>query len=152
MSWQDVFFGLIKPWESFRSHPYRDDRGIWTIGYGSIWVNGNGANGQRVTASTPAIDEPTARQWVINYIMPVHAAFLLHAQREGSDNQVGAMMSLAYNIGKPEFLGSTVLRDFNAGNFPAAADAFLLWNKSEGRVDNGLVNRRKAERAVFLKP
>ena len=47
-----------------------------------------------------------------------------------------------------------MLRNFNAGNISAAADAFLMWDK--GHVDGqaveipGLLKRRQAERAIFL--
>ncbi|HFE9915503.1 TPA: lysozyme, partial [Acinetobacter baumannii] len=32
-----------------------------------------------------------------------------------------------------------------------AADQFLVWNKAGGKVMKGLVRRREAERALFLK-
>ncbi|MGI1239453.1 glycoside hydrolase family protein [Klebsiella quasipneumoniae subsp. similipneumoniae] len=38
----------------------------------------------------------------------------------------------------------------NAGDVKGAADAFLSWNRSGGKVMAGLTNRRKAEREVFL--
>lgn len=64
--------------------------------------------------------------------------------------QFDAMVSLAYNIGVGAFSRSSVLRHFNAGRNDAAAEAFLLFNKSGGRVLNGLVRRRNAERALFI--
>jgi lysozyme len=38
----------------------------------------------------------------------------------------------------------------NAGDYNAAADQFLVWNKSQGQVDQSLVDRRAKEQAVFL--
>jgi len=71
-------------------------------------------------------------------------------------HQAAAMLSLAYNIGTSAFSTSTVLKEFNAGNIQAAADAFLLWDKAHVNgqpvVVAGLLNRRKAEEAVFLTP
>jgi GH24 family phage-related lysozyme (muramidase) len=64
--------------------------------------------------------------------------------------QFDAMVSLAYNIGTGAFARSSVLRQFNAGADAKAAEAFLLWIKSGGRVLNGLVRRRNAERALFM--
>ncbi|WP_373929255.1 lysozyme [Sphingomonas aerolata] len=60
-------------------------------------------------------------------------------------------MSLAYNIGTGGYCGSTVDRRFDAGQWRAACDAFLLWNKAGGRVVNGLDRRRRAERDLCLK-
>lgn len=82
--------------------------------------------------------------------------------RSPSSNEFSAMVSLAMNIGLGKtnppagFLGSTVLRQHNAGNKAAAADAFLLWHK--GHVDGELVDlpgldiRRAAERKLYLTP
>lgn len=75
-----------------------------------------------------------------------------------TDNQLGAMVSLAYNIGvgelggAPDFADSSVRRFFLAGDNPRAADAFRMWKFSDGHELAGLVRRREAERALFLKP
>jgi len=67
-----------------------------------------------------------------------------------TDNEFSAMVSLAFNIGLPHFKASSVLRFHNAGQTQQAADAFLLWDKSNGRVLPGLVRRRHEERAMYL--
>jgi len=69
-----------------------------------------------------------------------------------SDNQFGAMVSLAFNIGLGNFRKSSVLRDHNASNPKAASDAFLMWDKAGGRVLAGLERRRQEERALYLTP
>ena len=69
-----------------------------------------------------------------------------------SDNQFGAMVSLTFNIGLGHFQTSTVLREHNAGNYQAAADAFLMWNKAGGQVLAGLGRRRREERDLYLQP
>lgn len=68
------------------------------------------------------------------------------------DNELGAMVSLAYNIGLENFKKSTVLRQHNAGNPLAAARAFGLWNKAKGSVLPGLTARRARESALYLTP
>lgn len=67
-----------------------------------------------------------------------------------NDNQFSAMVSLAYNVGLGNFERSSVLRFHNAGQYPRAADAFLLWDKAAGRVLPGLVRRRHQERELYL--
>ena len=69
-----------------------------------------------------------------------------------SDNQFGALCSLAYNIGIGNFLGSSVLRFHHLGEHHEAAAAFGAWNKGAGRVLPGLVRRRAAEAALYLTP
>ena len=57
---------------------------------------------------------------------------------------------LAYNIGGRAYCRSTVDRRFDAGQWRAGCDAFLMWNKAGGRVIRGLTNRRQFERKLCL--
>ena len=67
-------------------------------------------------------------------------------------NQQLALLSLRYNIGGPAFDKSTLLRRLNEGNYSDAAMRFAEWRLSEGKINQGLVNRRERERALFSKP
>ena len=69
-----------------------------------------------------------------------------------TDNQFSACVSLAYNIGLGAFGRSSVLHEHKAGNFEMAAQSFGLWKKGGGKVLPGLVKRRAAEAALYLKP
>ena len=69
-----------------------------------------------------------------------------------SENELGAMVSLAYNIGPGGLARSTVLRKHNAGEHQAAARAFALWNQAGGQVVHGLTLRRAKESAMYLTP
>lgn len=61
-----------------------------------------------------------------------------------------AAVSLAYNIGTKAFCGSTVVKRFNSGDYAGACDAFLMWNKFQGKELRGLTLRRERERATCL--
>ena len=61
-----------------------------------------------------------------------------------------AMVSLAFNIGLGNLQASTLRMKYNRGDYDGAADEFLKWNKSSGKVLQGLVRRREAERVLFL--
>ena len=63
--------------------------------------------------------------------------------------QKAALTSLAYNIGAGAFAGSTLLKKHRAADYEGAALQFPAWNKSGGRVMQGLVNRRAAEMRVY---
>jgi lysozyme len=58
-----------------------------------------------------------------------------------------AYVSMAYNIGPSAFCGSSVVRYLHQTppDYAAACRAILPWNKANGRVVQGLVNRRAAE-------
>ena len=152
----DAVFPLAEPiiqqFEGLELSPYLDSAGIPTIGWGTILY----PNGVRVAMSDPAITEDYAAQCLTYEMTQKCAGIASYLSRMPSLHQAAAMVSLAYNIGVPAFSTSTVLRQFNAGNFQAAADAFLMWDKThvDGQlvVVDGLLNRRKSEQAIFLTP
>ena len=69
----------------------------------------------------------------------------------GHDPQLLAAVSLAYNIGPAAYERSTVARRFSQGRWREACDAFLMWTRAGGRKVQGLVNRRRKERAICLR-
>ena len=137
---------LVKRWEGCRLSAYPDPGtggDPWTIGYGAT---GPGIR-QGVTWTQAQADDRLALD-VERFMRGVRGALT----RPASDSELGAMTSLAYNIGMGAFRGSTLLRRFNAGDKAGAAMEFPRWNKAGGRVMKGLVSRRADERAVFVLP
>jgi len=133
---------LIKSFEGLELEAYLCPANIWTIGYGHT---GNVKEGDSITkAEAEALldkDLQTFRNGVKRLVkVPLN------------ENQFGALVSFAYNIGLGSLQSSTLLKMLNAGDYTGAADQFLRWNKSGGKVLTGLVRRREAERAVFLTP
>lgn len=133
---------LIKSFEGLELEAYLCPADIWTIGYGHT---GNVKEGDRITkAEAEALldkDLQTFRNGVKRLVkVPLN------------ENQFGALVSFSYNLGLGSLQNSTLLKMLNAGDYTGAADQFLRWNKSGGKVLTGLVRRREAERAVFLTP
>ncbi len=78
-----------------------------------------------------------------------------------NQNQFDALVSLVYNIGpgsptdtkdRKGFYWSTLRRLLNQGNYEAAAAQFKRFNRSGGKVYNGLITRRAKEAALFMEP
>lgn len=134
---------LIKSFEGLRLSAYRCPAGVWTIGYGHTGPDVK--TGQHIT---PAEAEALLRGDLDRFESGVNS-FLDAAPT--TDNQFAAMVSLAFNIGLGAFQRSTVLRQHKAGNRQRAAAAFLMWVKGGGRTLPGLVRRRTAERALYLR-
>lgn len=67
-----------------------------------------------------------------------------------SSEKLAAVTSLVYNVGQSAYKTSTVAKCIANGDYAAAADAFLLRNRAQGRFLQGLVNRRKMKRDLFL--
>jgi lysozyme len=141
---------IIKQFEGFRAAPYLDSASIPTIGYGTIEY----PNGKAVTMKDPPVTE-TQAEGFLSYQMSLKSkAIAVYLQRRATLHQGAAMLSLTYNIGTAAFKGSAVLRKYNVGDLPDAADAFLLWDKAvvDGQlvVVPGLLKRRQQERTIFL--
>jgi len=136
---------FVSAWESGgrpRLDAYRDIVGVWTIcGGETLGVT----PGMRETVAGCEARDQAA---LIRHAEPVLACT---PSLRGHPNQFAAAISLAYNIGTGGYCDSTVDRRFDAGQWRAACDAFLLWNKAGGKVVNGLVRRRQAERDLCLK-
>jgi len=69
-----------------------------------------------------------------------------------NQNEYDSLVSLTFNIGGTNLGMSTLLKHLNAWRYDDAANQFLVWNRAGGKVINGLVRRREAERALFLAP
>jgi lysozyme len=62
---------------------------------------------------------------------------------------IAACTSLAYNVGSSAFKNSTAAKQIAAGHYGLVPDAMKMWNKSAGKIVQGLVNRRKVEADLF---
>ncbi len=67
-----------------------------------------------------------------------------------TQNQFNALVDFVYNLGENNFSNSTLLSDLNSGDYASAADEFSKWIYAGGSVNQGLIDRRAAERALFL--
>ncbi len=120
MTINDAGLALIKRFEGLQLTAYQDVAGIWTIGYGHTRGVYPGMTMTEAEADAALQDDLAGAERAINSAVAGHAT---------TPNQFAAMVSLCYNIGSGNFRSSTVLRQHLAGNYPAAADAFLLWDK-----------------------
>ena len=143
---------LVKRWEGFMPEAYRCPAGVWTIGYGITANAGIGID----PAPGMTVTEEQAERHLIAALERVAARIRPAITAPITDNEFGAFLSLAYNIGAGGFRGSSALAHFNAGDKARAAAAIKLWNKAtvNGRKQmlQGLVNRRREEVALFLTP
>lgn len=132
----------------FAAVAYRCPAGVWTIAWGET-------DGVR---PGDTCTKEQADAWLLEDLQERVRAVRDLCKVEPSPNELGAMVSLAYNIGLAGFARSTVLRQHNAGNRQAAARAFGLWNKAKNprtgalEVLDGLTARRAREAALYLTP
>jgi lysozyme len=128
-------------------HAYRDTRGILTIGVGHTSAAGPPVVVEGMVITAAECDDILSRD-LAKFEDAVNAALRTPiAQNRLSQNAFDACVSLAFNIGAPGFIGSSVARDINRSDMQGAADAFLLWDHPPE-----LIGRRRGERAQFLRP
>jgi lysozyme len=145
---EDKAVDLGEEFEGFRSEPYQDSGGVWTIGFGST----RDGDSQPVTASTPPVTIDEARAWAKRDLTWAAREVTNDVTVQLTDNQVAALEDFCYNLGTGAFRSSTLLKMLNAGNYDGAADQLLLWDHAGGRVLAGLLRRRQAEKDLFLQP
>ena len=132
---------LIKQFEGLRLKAYQCAAGVWTIGWGH-------------TSGVKKGDKITSRQaedFLRSDLEKFENAINNLVKAELNQNQFDALASFVFNIGINAFKQSTMLKFLNNNSFPLAAGQFDRWIKSNGKVLEGLVKRRKAEKELFLK-
>lgn len=150
MKLSDRGYTLITFYEGCKLKAYKCPAGIWTIGYGHT---GSDVYEGLVITKERALE--LLRKDIVAFEKDVVFLSEGHAMSQG---EFDAMVSFAFNVGSDidldkiaEGLGdSTLLKKFLAGDRVGAADEFPKWNKAKGKVLPGLVNRRAAERELFL--
>jgi lysozyme len=135
---------LIKQFEGFRTHAYRDAVGVWTIGYGHTSMAGSPEVKPGMIITQTEGDAILARD-VDMFARGVQKMLTVAI----SDEQFSALVCFAYNVGLGNFRKSSVLTAVNRKDFQAVVRRLQLWNKAGGRVLPGLVRRRAAEAALF---
>lgn len=150
-------FALIKKWEGYhtklsdgscRAYPDPLSGGEpWTIGYGSTR---NMDAGVAVKAGL-VIDEATASRWMEKEAGSCADALVAKFYPVVfNQNQLDALVSLAYNIGVGGF-GETLCATINAKDWKAVGDTMMLYINKGTNVEAGLTARRKDEVALLLK-
>ena len=149
----------LKQVEQLALQPYDDQKGIvpgiplaeWvkgaTIGYGHLvsrseWdLYKNGITPEQADALF--LDDVAPFEAVVNEV--ITASLAAH--------EFDALVIFAYNIGTAGFAGSSVAKMVNDSaadtRYATLEDAWKAWNKSQGKVNQGLINRRAAEWDMF---
>ena len=139
-------YAIIKEFEGFRSKAYLDTGGVWTIGYGTIKYP-NGVSVKKGDTCT----EAQADKWMQSDCAWVRKTLRTKiTSKKLNQNQYDALASFIYNVGETQFGNSTLLSLINRDNFQGAASQFGRWVNDNGKRIQGLVNRRAAEKKLFL--
>lgn len=138
---------LVKDFEKCVLKAYLCPAGIWTIGWGNIRY----ANGDRVKEGDEITQEMADSELAVD-LGDFERVILRNVRVPLTQNQFDALVSFVYNVGQPNFVGSTMIRLLNQGNYAWAAEQFERWSYASGKQLAGLKRRRLAEKELFLTP
>ena len=143
MQTSDAGLQFITKEEGEVLHAYRDMVGVLTIGVGHVVRRGE---------SFPAtITHEQSQELLRQDVGVVEDAVNSLVTVELTQGQFDALVSFTFNVGTGALKHSTLLQLLNKGDYAGAADQLLAWCKGGGRTLPGLLNRRKAEREMFLR-
>lgn len=136
---------FIKKEEGFKLTSYKCPAGVWTIGWGHT------TDPYFAVRPGQTITKEKAEDLFQHDLQEAESAVVTRVKVPLNKWQLGALVSLVFNIGETRFAGSTLLRRLNTGDYKAVPRQLILWNK--GRLDGdgplvtmpGLVTRRARE-------
>lgn len=136
---------LVKKFEGLYKKAYRDEVGVWTIGYG-ITNADKSITGKTIKAGL-VISEKTADNWLERSLNNKYLQKVMKYDNKyrWNQNEIDALVSFAYNIGSIDGLTANGTR-----SRATIAAKILEYNKAGGKVYRGLTRRRTVERKLFL--
>lgn len=138
----NVGLALLKQLEGCRLNVYQDQGGIWTIGYGSTQIN-------HPEICKGLIINLEQAEMYLKKDLEIFYQLDHYLSEEINDNQYAALICLAYNVGLRAVKLSQTLRLVNDQKSPDRE--WLGFDKINGQISNGLINRRKAELELYHK-
>jgi len=136
---------LIEGFEGFVGTPYVDASGIITIGFGFT----HDPQGNPITMSTPTLTQAEATVWFNTLIIDYVNGVLNALTKTVSQNQLDAIVDMAYNCGVGAFEQSSICNKINS-NKPVLESDFTQYCMIKGVKNAGLLARRQKEFALFI--
>ena len=138
---------LVKEFEGCYLKAYRDEVGVWTIGYG-ITNSDKSITGTTIKSGL-RISKATAETWLEKSLTKKYLPLVMKYDKiyKWNQNEIDALVSFAYNIGSIGGLTANGTRSRSA-----IAVKMMEYNKAGGRVYRGLTRRRTAEKKLFTTP
>ena len=136
----DTATDFIAAEESFRPTPYVCPGGQVTIGYGCA---------DKDVVAKGKITEAEARA-VLRKRVELEINWLHKEMPYLTSNQLIAVTSLVFNIGRTRFIKSQAYQCLKTGHLLRAVREMEEFRLCKGKVNQGLVARRARERQLFL--
>jgi lysozyme len=141
---------LFKEWEGLECNVYLDSAGYPTIGIGHLLTRAELSSGKiiigdQVVGYSDGLTEDQCWELLGQDLWIAENAVNQYVDVPLTQNQFDSLVSFVFNVGVGAFRDSTLLRFLNNLQYDAVPEQLKRWNKSGGKVVQGLVNRREKE-------
>lgn len=148
---------LIIHFEGIKLKPYLCPANKVTVGVGKVLLDNN----EKMLEGKEGLEKAKKLFPELQEITREKAVELLHEDLEPYEKSINSLdlsfkqqefdslVSFIYNLGFKSLLSSTLLKRIKSKQGDIE-EAFLMWNKCNGKVLDGLTKRRKAEATLFL--
>ena len=130
---------LIKKFEGCKLTAYKCSAGVWTLAYGRT----------KDVKEFDTCTQEQAEKWLEEELIEFENYVNDLVEVQLSQNEFDALCSWTYNLGPTNLKKSSLLATLNANNKEDVPAQIKRWNKSAGKVSEGLVRRREAEALLF---
>jgi len=130
---------LIKKFEGCELEAYLCPAQVWTIGYGHTAGVSDGDVCTQEDADRMLAEDLEEFEGYVREAVDVPL----------EQNEFDALVAWTYNLGPGNLRSSTMLKKLNDSKFEDVPTEIRRWNKSGGKVLDGLVRRREAEALLF---
>ncbi|CAL1240893.1 lysozyme [Candidatus Methylocalor cossyra] len=141
---------FIARFEGVREKLYNDPAGHCTIGIGHL-VHRGPCNGSEPAAFKRGITKQQAYALLRKDAQQFVDCVRKNVKVPLNQNQLDALTSFTFNLGCGNLERSTLLTKLNRGDYRSVPQELNKWVYAGGKKLPGLVRRRKAEGALFMK-
>jgi lysozyme len=139
---------FVAKWEGFLPNAYLDEiavPAVYTIAYGHTGL----LHGRALRAGD-RVTEAEGRGILAHDLRGAARTVAEKVKVPLTRRQRIALISIVFNCGPGVLENTHLIHAINAKRYREAADRFLEWDHAGGVVVQGLLNRRRAERWMFL--
>ncbi len=139
-------FDLLVECEGLILHPYKDTKGVWTIGLGNTFYE----DGTKVKGTDKPITKERAFELYQNIAKPFTNTVNAGVKVPINQNQFNSLFIFCWNVGRTGFINSTLLRLINSN--VTAKDritaAFMMWKGKEKNKNGDFILESRREKEI----
>jgi lysozyme len=145
---------LFKEWEGLVTCVYLDSGGEPTIGIGHLLTRSERTSGKiiiqgQAVSYQSGLTEQQCWELLDQDLDGAEKAVNEAVTVPLNQNQFDALVSFVFNVGTGAFRGSTLLKLLNQAQYNQVPAQLRRWVRDNGKVVQGLVNRREKEIALW---